>query len=165
MDPRKALHIAAGLCSKKECCCQEIRDKLEKWEIPEEEISRILTFLTENHFIDESRFALAYARDKFRFNKWGKQKIALMLRRKQIPPEIVREATDRLQREEYEDTCARLLLQKKKSLKNGDPLKNRNKLIRFALARGFDYDTIRHCLQRPELSETDELPTDAGWDE
>lgn len=167
MDPRKALNTVAGLCSKKEYCRQDIREKLESWEIPEEEISRILGFLVKNNFIDDRRFALAYARDKFRFNKWGKQKITLMLRQKKLSSEIIREATDRLQQEEYDETCTRLLLQKKQSLKEGDPLKNKNKLIRFALSRGFDYDTVRRCLQRPELRENgacNDSCTTAEWD-
>lgn len=169
MDTKKALNTVAGLCSKKEYCSLEIREKLKNWDIPEKEISGILTFLIQNKFIDESRFALAYARDKFRFNKWGRQKIACMLKQKQIPAEIIRQAIETLNQKEYNTTCLQLLLQKKKSLKNGDFLKNRNKLIRFAMSKGFDYDTIRHCLQLPALNTESNDPAiadpDELWDE
>lgn len=168
MDPKKALNIAAGLCSKKEHCCREIREKLEKWEIPENEINRILDFLTQNKFIDESRFAIAYARDKFRFNKWGKQKITQMLRQKDIRPDLIRQALDSLGKNEYEEACLKLLLQKKKNTKATDnPLKDKNRLVRFALSRGFDYDTVRRCIERPEFGQTNEeyLTTDERCDE
>ena len=84
MDYKKALNLAASLCSKKEYCCDDIRKKLLAWEIAPEDCSRILDFLQKNKFIDEARFASFYARDKFRFNRWGVQKIGLMLRQKGI---------------------------------------------------------------------------------
>ena len=80
MDTSKALKTVTTLCSKKEYCRQEIRQKLEKWEIAEKDIDTILEFLQKNNFINEQRYAQFYARDKFRFNKWGKQKISLMLK-------------------------------------------------------------------------------------
>lgn len=126
----------------------------------------ILDFLIQNKFIDENRFAFAYARDKFRFNKWGKQKIILMLKQKQIPAGIIRQAVETLDKKEYDTACLNLLLQKKKSLKNEDPLKDKNKLIRFALSRGFDYDTIRNCLHHPEFRTGYISPNENGsWDE
>ena len=73
MDTSKALKTVTTLCSKKEYCRQEIRQKLEKWEIAEKDIDTILEFLQKNNFINEQRYAQFYARDKFRFNKWGKQ--------------------------------------------------------------------------------------------
>ena len=79
MNKEKALSLAAAICSKKEHCSWEIQEKLVKWEIPEKEIDRIMTFLHQHRFIDDARYAQAYAEDKFRFNHWGKQKIALML--------------------------------------------------------------------------------------
>ena len=87
MNKEKALSLAAAICSKKEHCSWEIQEKLVKWEIPEKEIDRIMTFLHQHRFIDDARYAQAYAEDKFRFNHWGKQKIALMLHRKKIDPD------------------------------------------------------------------------------
>ena len=45
MNKEKALSLAAAICSKKEHCSWEIQEKLVKWEIPEKEIDRIMTFL------------------------------------------------------------------------------------------------------------------------
>lgn len=57
MDYTKALHTAAAMCSKKEYCSSEIRKKLQLWEIGEEKTERIISFLKEHKFLDESRFA------------------------------------------------------------------------------------------------------------
>ena len=152
MTPEKALNIAAGICSQKEYCTQEIREKLQKWELSENEITHILASLR--------RFATFYARDKFRFNKWGRQKIAQMLRQKKIEPAIIQEALAQLPPEDYDTTCLSLLQGKLKTLKNDTPLRIKAKLIRFAAGRGFDLDTINRCLSRLSLNVADEQ-----WDE
>lgn len=160
MTPEKALNIAAGICSQKEYCTQEIREKLKKWELPENGIARILCSLQQHRFIDDRRFATFYARDKFRFNKWGRQKIAQMLRQKQINPEIIREALAQLPSEDYDTTCLTLLRGKLKTLKDDTPIRIKAKLIRFAAGKGFDLDTINRCLSRLSLNVSDEQ-----WDE
>lgn len=148
MTPEKALNVLAGMCSKKEYCSQDIREKLLKWEIPEKDIVRILDFLHQNKFVDDNRFAIAYARDKFRFNKWGRQKINQMLRQKGVATPIISEALSALGTEDYDKTCMALLHGKLKTLKEDSPIKTKAKLIRFAASRGFDYDTINRCLPR-----------------
>lgn len=145
MDYKKALHTAASLCSKKEYCCDDIRKKLLLWEITPEDCEHILDFLKKNKFIDESRFAAFYARDKFRFNRWGQQKIRLMLRQKGIPSSVITEALSTLNPTDYETTCLSLLKQKSKTIKDIDPLKAKARLFRFCLGRGFDYETILKC--------------------
>lgn len=148
MTPEKALNTVAAMCSKKEYCTREIQEKLRNWEIPGQEITRILDFLHKNNFVDDRRFAKFYARDKFRFNKWGKQKITLMLRQKGITADVIREALSQLEPEAYDRTCYQLLQQKLKTTKEEDPQKLKAKLIRFAAGRGFDFDVIHHCLYR-----------------
>ncbi len=145
MDYKKALNLAASLCSKKEYCCDDIRKKLLAWEITPEDCSRILDFLQKNRFIDEARFASFYARDKFRFNRWGVQKIGLMLRQKGISSDIIREALSTLDASEYETTCLSLLKQKLRAIHDTDALQTKAKLFRFCLGRGFDYETVRKC--------------------
>ena len=116
MNKEKALSLAAAICSKKEHCSWEIQEKLVKWEIPEKEIDRIMTFLHQHRFIDDARYAQAYAEDKFRFNHWGKQKIALMLHRKKIDPDLISQVLEALDTDTYQEACLTLLKQKMKSL-------------------------------------------------
>lgn len=148
MTAEKALNIIAGLCSKKEYCSKDIREKLLKWEIQEKEITKIMEFLYHHKFIDDARFARIYTEDKFRFNHWGKQKIALMLRQKDISPEVIDEAFEVLKKQDYDAGCLEILQQKMKSLSEKNPYQLKAKLIRFALGRGFDYDTINKSLDK-----------------
>lgn len=145
MNAKKALNATAALCSKKEHATADIRRKLENWGISTEDREKIIDFLRKNKFLDDSRFARFYARDKFRFNKWGKQKIAASLRQKQIDSNIIAEALNQLETSDYSDTCLHLLQQKLKQSKETDPIKQKAKLIRFGIGRGFDYETVLQC--------------------
>lgn len=148
MDAKKALNIVAGQCSKKECCSTDVEAKLRRWELSDEDVAEIMAFLVKHHFLDDARFAEAYARDKFRFNRWGKLKIAQMLRRKQMSDSIIKQALAVLPEEDTDATCLALLRQKNKSIKDEDSYKRRVKLIRFALSRGFDYETVNRCMEK-----------------
>ena len=148
MKPEKALQIIAGQCSRRECCSNDVRKKLQKWEIQEKNIEEIMIFLYQNKFIDDSRFAKIYTEDKFRFNHWGKQKIMMMLRNKGIDSSIISDALETLDNSDYRKNCMEILQHKIKSIKEDDLYKRKAKLIRFALGRGFDYDTINYCLKK-----------------
>lgn len=156
MDMKKALNATAALCSKKEHATSDIRRKLENWGISAEEQEKIIDFLQKNKFLDDRRFARFYARDKFRFNKWGKQKIAASLRQKQINETIISEALNQLETTDYSATCLHLLQQKLKSSKESDPMKQKAKLIRFGLSRGFDYETIQKCYNQLKKDTTEQ---------
>lgn len=146
MKPEQALNILAGQCSKKEICSKDARQKLIKWEIQEEDIKKIMSFLLEHKFIDDERFARIYTEDKFRFNHWGKQKITMMLRQKGISQDIIDEALSIIPTYNYTEHCMELLQQKYRTLTEQDPYKLKAKLTRFAVGRGFDYDTVSKCL-------------------
>lgn len=107
-----------------------------------------MEFLVKNHFLDDARFAEAYARDKHRFNRWGKLKIMQMLRQKRVPERLIEQALSALPDEENDTTCLALLKQKNRGLKEEDPYKRKAKLFRFALSRGFDYETISRCIDQ-----------------
>ena len=150
MEAKRALQMVADQCSRQELSRFDVLSKLQRWELDGEEITAIMNFLEENRFVDDRRFARAYARDKFRFKRWGKAKIEQMLRRKHIPEELIREALADLPDTDYDATCRALLQQKSRGLNEPDPYKRKAKLIRFALSRGFDYETIRRALDGDE---------------
>jgi len=148
VDAKKALNIIAGQCSKKEYCTFDVMTKLERWELSEKDITEIIAFLVKNRFLDDRRFAEAYARDKHRFNRWGKLKIGQMLRQKHVADFVIEEALATLPAEQNDMICLDLLRQKNRGLKDEDPYKRKAKLFRFALSRGFDYETVSRCVHQ-----------------
>ena len=139
---------SAALCARQEYCCSEIREKLRKWNNDEETSQKVIARLLSEKYIDERRYAEFYVRDKFRFNKWGKQKIIWQLRQKQIPEEYINFALETIEDDEYETMLLSILKDKSKSIGNIDVIKKKASLIRFAISRGFKIDEIMPLVER-----------------
>ena len=138
---------AAFLCSRSEHCTSEIQEKLKLWGLSVEDAEPVIEKLKEEKYLDDERFARAYTKDKFRFNHWGKQKIAYMMRSKQISPEIMELAFEEIEDEGYSEELRKLLTDKEKSIKAKDQYDKRNKLMRFAMGRGFESEGIYKVLK------------------
>ena len=146
-DQTTAYDKAAFLCSRSEHCSSDIREKLKLWGLSAEDSEAVIEKLIIEKFIDDERFAQAYVKDKFRFNHWGKQKIAFMLRSKNISSEIMELAFEEIEDEGYSDELRKLLADKEKSIKAKDQYDKRNKLMRFAMGRGFESGQIYAVLK------------------
>lgn len=137
-----ALAKAMALCSAKECCCSDIMNKLESYDLTSTEKEKIIATLIDEKFIDERRYARAYVNDKFKYNVWGKIKIASQLRQKHISGEIISEALAGIDENDYEEKLSSLLASKRKTVKYKDNYDLRAKLMRFGLSRGFESEIL-----------------------
>lgn len=146
-DQTIAYDKAAVLCSKSEKCTSEIQDKLKLWGLSSDESEPVIKKLISEKYLDNERFARAYAKDKFRFNRWGKQKIEYMLRAKKINQETVKLALEEITDEGYSDELLNLIAIKEKTIKAKDQYDKRNKLMRFAMGRGFESGKIYAALK------------------
>jgi regulatory protein len=149
-DYKSALLRAAELCSKQEQCSSHIRDKLGEWKVKAEEAEKVLLKLKEEQYLDDHRYALFYARDKFRLNKWGKIKIAHMLRMKGISDPDIGHALDQIDEEAYFQVCFELVKNKSATLKDKNQFARKGKLYRFAAGRGFEPDLIHRAMVRAD---------------
>lgn len=144
----EALHRAATLCSMAEKSEADIRRKLSDWGVNDVESAHILSHLRKEKFLDETRFATAFVRDKFRFSQWGRVKIAYALRQKEVSEAIVADALCLIDDDEYAEVLLELLRNKKKSLKSGSDYEKSAKLVRFAQSRGFESDIIFKTIKK-----------------
>jgi regulatory protein len=142
IDKQTALKKAQNICAKQEKCKADIRQKLFEWKVETKDHNWILEHLEKENFIDETRYAGFYVRDKFRFNKWGKIKIEFELRSKQIPVEILKEALETIDSKQYLEACKNLLNQKLNSLKDKEPYKLKEKLIRYGQSKGYEAEIV-----------------------
>ena len=148
MEYRKALAKAAAMCSRQERCAYDIKKKLLSWELSEEEVEEAMTRLKSEKFIDDSRYAAYYVRDKFRFNAWGRIKIRYMLHGKGISSRIIDEALESLDEKAYIEMLAELLYGKRKQIKNKDTRQTKAALARFAQSRGFEPDLVFRAIDQ-----------------
>lgn len=144
----KALKKAMYLCSKAEKCKSDIQKKLFDWKANPLEYDKIIKHLEEQQFIDEKRYVQFYVKDKFSFNKWGKIKIRMMLFQKQVPEKFIDEALNNLNTEEYIETLKNIVAQKEKYLKEDDIYKKKNKLLKFAVGKGFEPNLVLQLLEK-----------------
>lgn len=143
----KALNRMAHQCARKECCVFDIKTKLLRYNLDADVIERIIAELKKEKYIDELRFTRSFINDKIRFNKWGKVKIEFALRQKRIPENIVSEAFLDYSENQLNDSLPDLLQAKWKTIKGNTEYEKQNKLIRFALSRGFEMNNIKQCLK------------------
>ncbi len=142
----EAASKAATLCAAGEQCIAQIADKLTRWGQSPETTARIVDMLVEERFIDERRFARAYALDKFRYNGWGRLNISRNLRHLGISEADQREGIGAIEGKEYRQALRTLLAAKARSVKAKSTYERNGKLVRFALGRGFEMDEIMRCL-------------------
>ena len=136
----------AALCAQAEHCQWEMLEKMRRWELPEEEQARVMQRLVSERYVDDERYARAFVKDKVRYNKWGQRKVEQALWQKHIDEDIRQRVLDEVEDDEYLAVLRPLLKQKRKSTMAASDYELNQKLVRFALSRGFTFDIIRQCL-------------------
>lgn len=137
-------------CAKSERATHDVRTKLIQWGLDPEDVDEVIANLIEQNFLNESRYAIAYAKDKMRFNKWGKNKIKAGLFAKYISEYCIQEGLDALNLSEYEDICESIVnsrLEKEIKRSNGNTYLAKNKTIQYAMAKGFEYSLIEKWIE------------------
>ena len=137
---------AMQICSRKELCASDVETKLESCGTAKVDAHKILNILLKENFINEERYAKAFVNDKFKYNKWGKIKIASHLKAKRIPSAIISLALDSIDNDQYIKTIEALLKSHKKSIKAKNDYELKAKLIRFGLSRGFESSLLYRFL-------------------
>ena len=131
-----------AFCAYQERCTQEVRTKLERLGADESLSMEVIKLLKENRFLDDKRFVEAYVQGKVRIKKWGRQKIKAALFQKRIDAKLIQEGIYAfISDEEYQLVVESLIERKNRELSTEkNPQIKKQKLMRFLLSRGFQYD-------------------------
>ena len=136
----------AQLCARSEHCQYDMLEKMRKWGMTDEEQARVMQRLISERYVDDTRFARAFVRDKIQYNKWGRRKVEQALWMKRIDDDIREQVLGEVDDDEYIGILRPLLKQKRRSLKAQSDYELNQKLVKFALSRGFTFDIIRQCM-------------------
>ena len=147
----------AALCAQAEHCQYEMLEKMRRWELDDEAQARVMQRLVSERYVDDERYARAFVKDKVRYNKWGRRKVEQALWQKHIDEDIRQQVLDEIDDEEYISVLRPLLKQKRRSTKAANDYQLNQKLMRFALGRGFTFDIIRQCINLDDLDDLDDL--------
>lgn len=136
------LHKAASYCSISEHCISDVELKLKAWGIDPAKSDKIIERLKSDDFINEKRYCVAFVKDKFHYNKWGKIKISYALKQKGLDNQLINHALNTIDEGEYEEMLAVLLKAKLKTIKWEYEYEKMGKLFNFAQSRGFESSII-----------------------
>ncbi|MBQ9474997.1 MAG: RecX family transcriptional regulator [Bacteroidales bacterium] len=142
---KKILSWLQAQCARREYCSQSMYDKaLKALDGDAVSAAEILQSLLSGGFVDDERFCSAFAREKSSLSGWGPVKISFALRSKKISSEAIEAGLAAIEQDRASDKLERLLLSKWKTLE-GDP-QAKLKLLKFALSRGYEYDSVREMV-------------------
>lgn len=164
LTPQEAYARLASYCAQAERSPSDLRRRMQRLELAEELQAELLMHLEAEGFVSGERFARAFVHDKHRFNGWGPHRLEHELRRHGIAPSVISAALEELEEEtsaeDEESRVLELLRAKQRSLPAGlERRKAYDRLMRFGLYRGYDYDEVREAIT--QLLDTDE----ADWEE
>lgn len=135
-----------NLCSRREYCRADIMKKaMSALDGDREKAEKVIEILVAEKYIDELRYASAFARDKSSISGWGETKIRYMLSSKGVPREVIDKALEEIDESKAMTRLEKLMENKYRSLKD-DP-QCRLKMLRFGLGRGYGYDEVSEVLE------------------
>ena len=135
-------------CAKSETCTADARKALYRWQTPAETHQNIIDQLTSLKFIDDSRYATAYVREKASLSRWGEYKIRAGLRNKQIDEETINAALSQLKEHDMTGKLEEQLRRKMRTIKAKNTYDLKNKLLRYGVGLGFDFSDVNDLIDQ-----------------
>lgn len=148
LTPSQALLKAANYCAYQERSHKEVLEKLGEWGLWGLDAQEILLTLIEQNYVNEERYAIAFAGGKFRVKQWGRIKIRQALKLQQISEYCMNKALSQFSEEEYLETLSNLVEKKWEETKDPNPYSRKSKVARFVTGKGFEQDLVWEELKK-----------------
>jgi len=139
----EATKILERYCAYQERCHLEVVQKLKGLGMIPEAIDQIIGHLIQENYLNEERFARSYARGKFNIKKWGRNRIVLELKRRQISVYNIKAALQEIDPGDYQETLDALALKRLGQIREANPQKRRKKLADYLLYRGWEHGLVQ----------------------
>lgn len=133
-------------CSYQDRCHSDVESKIRSFFIIPQAKEEIIMGLINDGFLNEERFAKSYVRGKFGMNDWGREKIKSGLYRKNISEYLINTAMQEIDESDYTNTIKRLFERKKTIIKARNKYEFKQKMIRFLMGKGFEYEIILNTI-------------------
>ena len=136
----------AYYCAYQDRCHQDVEKKMKEFFLIPEVEDDIMLYLLRENFLNEERFAMSFARGRFTQKSWGRIKIKVELKKRQINDRLIEKGLSEIDEKAYFETAERLIEKKGQTLnERNDYIKNQ-KIIRYMLQKGYEYDVIKTIL-------------------
>ncbi len=147
LTKEQALQKLKHYCGYQERCHSEVREKLYQLGVWKKDHGEIIATLIEESYLNEERFAIAFAGGRFRMKQWGRNKIKYELKQKQASDYSIRKALKQIDEEEYLSVLKKLADEKYASLKREQYLVRKKKTMDYLMQRGFEGELVREAVE------------------
>lgn len=148
LTKEQALQKLKHYCAYQERCHSEVKDKLYQLGVWKKDHDEIIAALIEENYLNEERFAVAFAGGKFRIKQWGRVRIKYELKQKQVSEYSIKKAMKQIDEEEYLSLLNKLAKEKYAALKNEQYLIRKKKTMDYLVAKGFETDLVRKVVEK-----------------
>lgn len=134
-------------CVYQDRCHWEVEQKMKEFLLIDEAKEDIMLYLLQENYLNEERFTRSYIRGKFYIKHWGKTKIKIHLKHKQIPEKLINLCFDEIDEKDYEKTIRKIYddyYSKQSGLKE---YQRKSKTIKYLMSRGFEYEKINDIFE------------------
>lgn len=135
-------------CAYQERSHQETKYKCLELGLRGNEVDEAIAELIAENFLNEERFAKAYAGGKFRIKQWGRKKILMELKQKQVSAYCIKKGMEEIDPDDYTAVLLKLTERKYESLKGEIPMKRKYKTMQYLLQKGFESELINDALEQ-----------------
>jgi len=151
ISPQEAKLKIYRYCAYQERSHKEVRNKLYEYGLYKNEVENILSALITEGFLNEERFAKAFAGGKFRMQHWGRVKIVNELEARGLTKNCIRIGLREIDEGDYIKTLQDILERKSNQLEEENPFVKRDKLARYAIQKGFEselvWEQVKHLVK------------------
>jgi regulatory protein len=147
ITPQQAFIKLAKYCAYQERCHDEVRKKLAEYWVWGDDAQEIMAKLIEQNYLNEERFAVAYAGGKFRTKKWGRLRIVRELKQRHISEYCIKKALLELDDTTYIQTLHELAEAKYNSIKGVHDFIKKQKTARYLIDKGYENDLVWDTLK------------------
>lgn len=145
--PQEARHKIEQYCAYQERSHLEVRNKLYGYGLYRNEVDEILSVLITDGFLNEERFAKAFAGGKFRMKKWGRIKITHALEAKGVSKNCIKIGLKEIDTEAYSTALRELLTNKSETIQEANIFATRDKLSKYAMQKGYESELVWSMLR------------------
>ncbi|AZA93851.1 RecX family transcriptional regulator [Chryseobacterium nakagawai] len=131
-----------GYCVYQDRCHAEVEQKMREFLLIEEAKEEIILYLMKENYLNEERFTRSYIRGKFYIKHWGRNKIRMNLKQKQISEKLISMCFDEIYEDDYTKTIARIYEDYSSKQKGLQEYQKKAKTIKYLMSRGFEYEKI-----------------------
>jgi regulatory protein len=146
LTKEQALQKLKHYCAYQERSHSEVKEKLYNLGVWKKEHDEIIATLIEDGYLNEERFAIAFAGGKFRIKQWGRVKIKYELKQKQVSDYSIKKALKQIDEEEYMKVLEKLVEQKYEALKGEQYIVRKKKTMDYLVGRGFEPELVRSIM-------------------